>query len=567
MNSNNKIACPLDCYDTCQGKFVEKNIKGSKEHFVTNGKLCVNFANLLNEKSFETARYQGKDICLDESLDILVEKLKNTNSSKTLFYKGSGNLGVMQNSTKTFFDRYGSALTKGSLCDGAGSAGLELGRQKVINPSLKNLINSDIIIVWGRNLTVTSPHMYSLVKDKTFITIDPIKTEIAKKSVLHMQLNPKTDHELALLLTRFAYMEDMEDEEFIQNSQGADWFFDLAKSRPVVSYEQTTGVSLSDVTKFYELIKDKKVSILIGIGVQKYYEGAQIIRAIDSYAGYIGLHNKDVGGVWYLSNSMAGYEQKFKTFSKNKVALPEVDFSKYDLVFIQGANPVVTAPNTKRVIEGLKNRFVVYFGTSLNDTCEYADLIIPAKTFLEKKDVRLSYGHELKAITNLENKRVNNRISEYELSTYLNKAFEFDALEDEETIIDYYANTTVDTNHIIEDFEFIEDLDIENLYEDKDDEEFYLITAKSKKTLNSQFGVDNNIYLNPSSGFNTGDEVMVSSQNGEAKFTVCLNEDIKNNCALVYSSNRNANYLSTHKSDEEAFSATFHEALLSIELC
>lgn len=47
-----------------------------------------------------------------------------------------------------------------------------------------------------------------------------------KKSEIHFQLNPKTDHELALLFTRFAYMEDAEDEEFIEEfGNGADWFF------------------------------------------------------------------------------------------------------------------------------------------------------------------------------------------------------------------------------------------------------------------------------------------------------------------------------------------------------
>jgi len=567
LNSNNQIACPLDCYDACQAQIIDGKIKGSKEHFTTNGKLCVNFANLLNEDFLDTAKFQGKDISLDNALDILVEKLKQTPANDTIYYKGSGNLGVMQGAPKTFFTRYGSVLTKGSLCDGAGGAGLEMGRKKVVNPPIENLKNSDVIIVWGRNFSITSPHMYNLVKDKTFITIDPIKTEIAKKSELHMQLNPKTDHELALLLTRFAYMEDLEDEEFIKNSQGADWFFDLAKSRPVVSYEQTTGVSLTDVTKFFEIIKDKKVSIVMGLGVQKYYEGAQIIRAIDSFAAYIGLHNKDVGGVWYLGSSMYGYEKKFDAVSNNKVAIPEVDFSKYKVVFIQGANPVVTAPNTKKIVEGLKKSFVIYFGTTINDTCEYADLIIPAKTFLEKKDVRLSYGHELKAINNIEDKNIKNKISEYELSSYLNECFGFEPLEGEDSIIEYYTNTKPDRDHIIEDFEFLEDLEVENLYEEKEDEEFYLITAKSKKTLNSQFGTDNNIYLNSSSGYKTGDEVLVASEHGEAKFTVCLDDNVKENCALFYSSNKKANYLTPFKSDEEAHSAIYHEALLTIELC
>ena len=37
MNSNNKVACPMDCYDACQAQMIDENIKGSKENLVTNG--------------------------------------------------------------------------------------------------------------------------------------------------------------------------------------------------------------------------------------------------------------------------------------------------------------------------------------------------------------------------------------------------------------------------------------------------------------------------------------------------------------------------------------------------
>jgi len=166
LNSNNKVACPLDCYDACQGQIIEDKIKGSKEHKTTNGKLCVNFANLLKEKTLEKAIYENSEISLEESLNILVDKLKQTTPAKTLFYKGSGNIGVMQSVTKNFFTLYGSTLTKGSLCDGGGGAGIEAGRTNVINPPLEKLINADVIVVWGRNFSVTSSHMYNLVKDK-----------------------------------------------------------------------------------------------------------------------------------------------------------------------------------------------------------------------------------------------------------------------------------------------------------------------------------------------------------------------------------------------------------------
>lgn len=361
MNSNNSIACPLDCYDACQAKFENGNCKPDSNHLVTQSKLCRNFAHLISEEPLTTPTFQNNEITLDESLNILVERLKQTDPSKVLYYKGSGNIGIMQNAPKVFFDQYGAVFTRGSLCDGGGGEGLRLGRGAVINPPFENLLNADVILCWGRNFTVTSSHMYRLVKDKIFITIDPTVTPIAKKSAIHLQINPKTDHELALLMTRFAYMNDMEDEaSFKAYAKGESWFFDLAKERPLVSYESTIGVALGEVSKAMDLMKNKKVAIMVGLGVEKYYEAASIMRCIDSFAAYIGVHNKEAGGLWYLSDSAYGYENQFPIQPKKRVDIPSVNFAEYDLVFIQGANPVISAPNSKRVIEGLKETFVVF---------------------------------------------------------------------------------------------------------------------------------------------------------------------------------------------------------------
>ncbi len=567
MNSNNTIACPLDCFDACEAVINDGIIKGNSEHPTTNSKLCVNFASLLKEDYLEDAYINKEKTSLDDALELLVEKLKEADPSKTLYYKGSGNLGVMQNAPKSFFSQYGSVFTRGSLCEGAGEEGLVLGRGRCVNPPIQKLIDSDVIIVWGRNFSVTSPHMYDLVKDKTFITIDPISTPIAKKSDLHLQINPKTDHELALLLTRFAYMEDMEDEEFIENhGEGADWFFDLAKSRPLVSYEKTTGLCLKDISKLFELIKGKSVSLMLGLGVQKYYEGANITRAIDSFAAYIGLHNKEKGGVWYLADSGYGYDSPFLSKPKKNVNLPEVDFNSYDLVFIQGANPVVSSPNTQKLIDGLKNSFVVYFGISSNDTCEYANIIIPSSNFKAKKDIRVSYGHEYISVSNVIEEKQNNSISEYDFTKYMFDKFSYEGLVSEDEALNYYLNKKREDHSFLESFEFLEELDVENLYEEKEDEEFYYITSKRKDSLNSQFKENDFLYMNPSVDFNDGDEVTVLSSHGKANFIVKLDEDIKIDCVLAYAGNKKANYVTPHKCDEEAYSAIFQEVLVRIEL-
>lgn len=568
LNSNKKVACPLDCFDTCQGVLTENSIKGSRENIVTNGKLCFNFASLLNEKYLTKAVFQNREITLQEALDILVEKLKKTQAENSLFYKGSGNLGVMQSATKNFFSQYGSILTKGSLCDGAGALGLQEGRGKVLNPPIDRLLKSDVIIVWGRNFSVTSPHLYSLVKDKIFITIDPIKTDIAKKSQLHLQINPKTDYELALMLTRVAFMNNLDDEDYLDEfTNGHEWFFDIAKNRPLVSYEATTSIQLNDVYKMFDLIEGKSVSILVGVGVQKYFEGTQIMRCIDSFATYLGINKKnEAGGLWYLSDSNYGFDKQFEYKSKNKkVSIVELDFSSYDLVFIQGANPVVSAPNTKRVIDGLKKTFVVFFGTTFNETCEYADLIIPSCSFLSKRDVRLSYGHEFISISDIVKEKEVDTISEYDLAEYLIKEFNFQHLRDENEVIDYYINNKVEYEEI-ESFEFIEDIEIEPLYKEKNDDNFYLITAKTKKSLNSQFANDDFVYLHSTTKFKDSDKVIISSKYGQESFLVRINDDVKPNCALFFSGNKKVNYLTPHKEDELSNSAMYQEVLINIEL-
>ncbi|MGM0520167.1 MAG: molybdopterin-dependent oxidoreductase [Campylobacterota bacterium] len=562
-----KVACPLDCYDTCQAYEVDDNIKGSIENLVTNKKLCVNFANLLKQEKLEKSYYQEEVVSLDKSLEILEQKLNDIPNDKTLFYKGSGNLGVMQSAVKNFFAKHGSVLTKGSLCDGAGALGIEQGRGSVQNPPIEDLIDSDVIVVWGRNFTVTSKHMYELVKDKTFITIDPIKTTIAKKSKLHMQLNPKSDYELALYLTRLAFMNRLDDEQYLEdNTQGHDWFFDVAKNRPLVSYEETTGVSLDEAYEFFDIIENKKVSFVLGVGVQKYFEGAQIMRCIDSFATFLGVHKQNQGGVWYSSDSNYGYEKQFEHKAKNKkVSVASVDFSKYDLVFIQGANPVVSAPNTEFVKDGLENSFVVYFGTTYNETCKYANLIIPSSDFLSKKDVRLSYGHEYIAVSQAVRKPNENTISEYKLASFLIDKFDYEKLKDENEVIDYYINNRVEFENF-EEFEFIEDVEIEPLHKKKTKDNYYLITAKNEKSINSQFFADDFVYLNSQTKFNQDDEVVISSKYGSANFKVKISDDIKSNCAFFYAGNRFVNYLTPNIDDEESYSAMYQEVLISIEL-
>lgn len=117
--------CPLDCFDSCSIEVDENlNLKGEKNHPITKGFLCPHMNNYHKFPRIQSATLHGKEISINEAIDTIKEKL----GEKTLYYKGSGNLGVMQGVTKLFFAQEGADIAKGSLCEDAGAYGIEEGR-------------------------------------------------------------------------------------------------------------------------------------------------------------------------------------------------------------------------------------------------------------------------------------------------------------------------------------------------------------------------------------------------------------------------------------------------------
>jgi anaerobic selenocysteine-containing dehydrogenase len=419
---NNKTACPLDCYDACEIVYENNKIKAFKGGY-TDGFLCPHLNHYENFKLLNTAKYNENNITLDESLSKLEEIIENTQKDKILFYKSSGNFGLMQDVTGHFFASHGATLCDGSLCDGAGEAGILEGRGSNKNMPLSEIAKSEVVIIWGRNPHTTSSHLLPLLKNKTIIVIDPVKTKIAKMADLHIQLKPNTDMQLAVFFSRFLHIEGALDEEYLDKyaSEYED-FYELSQTLRIKKTLDKMDIELGDIGKVLALIKDKKVAIVCGVGIQKYRNGSDVMRAIDAFAVHLGLFSKEGCGVAYLGNSRDLITSPFNLDSK-KVSKVDTKFSDYETVFIQGANPLSQMPNTSRVEEELKKvKNIVYFGTEENETSQMANLIIPAKSFLYKNDVRVSYSHN-NMMNMLKVKDTDDGISEYELSAYLCKKF------------------------------------------------------------------------------------------------------------------------------------------------
>ena len=67
------------------------------------------------------------------------------------------------------------------------------------------------------------------------------------------------------------------------------------------------------------------------------------------------------------------------------------------MLFVYNCNPLATMPNQNRVLAGLRrdDLFTVVFEQVFTDTARYADVVLPATTFIENYDIakRLRADH------------------------------------------------------------------------------------------------------------------------------------------------------------------------------
>ena len=567
---SSKSACPLDCYDACEIVYKNDKITALKDGH-TKGFLCPHLNHYEEFEQITKPRYNGVEISLDEALDKLREILKQTPKEKTLFYKSSGNFGLMQDVTGHFFTSFGATLTDGSLCDGAGEAGVLEGRGSNKNMPLSEIAKSEVVIIWGRNPHTTSSHLLPLLRDKTIIVIDPVKTKIAKSADLHIQLKPHTDLQLAMFLSRFLHIESSCDEDYLEEfASEYEEFYELTQTLRIKKTLDKIDVDLGDIGRVLALVKNKKVAIVCGLGVQKYRDGADVMRAIDAFAVNLSLFGKSGCGVAYLGNSREGIDTPFNLKAK-KVSKVDTKFSEFEAVFIQGANPLSQMPDTLRVqkeLDDVKN--IVYFGTEENESSQKAHLVIPAKNFLCKDDVRVSYSHPKMSFMK-KVKDCSYGISEYDLSFYLCKEFGIELKSEEEYLEHFKSFEKRDIEEIpykdgfdTEDgeFLFLEELELPKIKSDA----IYLITCKNPKSLNSQFKRENKVYLNSSFGYENNDLVTISSVNGSVSLHVGINEDLRDDCVLIYSGTKGVNNLTTSLHSYEGKGAIYQENRVKVSI-
>lgn len=441
-------ACPHDCPDACGVLITVEDgratkIQGDPGHPVTRGFLCAKVTKYLDRVySPDRVLYpmrrkkpkgEGKGdfgsfvrISWEEALDEITTRLKKTadefGPESILPYSYGGTLALLSNTgmAHRFFHRLGASQLKRTICATAGGDALisVLGRKMGTEP--EQFPDSRYIIAWGANIHGTNIHLWPFIEEARrrgakLVVIDPYKTRTARCADWYLPINPGTDVALALAMMHVIINENLYDVDYVsRHTLGFDELRNRVQEYPPQRVSQWTGLAAADIERLArEYATTRPAVIRVNYGVQRSQNGGMAVRAITMLPCITGSW-KEPGGGLQLSTSGAypldklsverpdlmlksplGRAARVVNMSELGKALTQLEHPPVKAVFVYNSNPAAIAPNHNDVIKGFlrPDLFTVVHEQFLTDTTDYADIVLPATTFFEHKDLQHAYGH------------------------------------------------------------------------------------------------------------------------------------------------------------------------------
>ena len=440
MSKNNEVLkktiCPLDCPDSCGliAKIQDDKVVGlygDKEHPYTRGVICRKMKNYYErvysqERILHPLKRVGpkgagkfERISWDEAYVLLTEKISAITNEfggeAILPFVYAGNMGAVNRfAGYPLFNKLGISWLDETICSSAAKAGWRSHCGDVPGSPPEVASDAELIFIWGSNTKVTNMHFWPYVtearkKGAKLVVIDPYRNITASSADIHLKVKPGEDAALALGLLKVVLEEDGIDRNFVKTA--TDGFSYLEKylgETKITSFINRSGIELSYIQEVVKLIlSTKRIFFRLGIGMTRNSRAAMSIRAITSLAAVLGLFDGGEGrGVLLSTGAFKGDQQKLtwpslatkQTRKFNMVQIGNCLTSAsppIKMLMVYNSNPLSVVPDSSLVRQALESEdlFTIVHEQVMTPTATYADLLLPATTFLENKDLYTAYGH------------------------------------------------------------------------------------------------------------------------------------------------------------------------------
>jgi len=292
--------------------------------------------------------------------------------------------------------------------------------------SWADLVNSKLIILWGRNVAEArhgsgSLYWFKLARDMgiKIIYIDPCCTDTVNLLKAEwIPIRPSTDTAMLIAMAYVLITKKMYDEKFVNRyvfgfDQYCDYVLGTTDGTPKTPQwaEEITGVSAKTIVRLSEeYARNKPAALIQGWSPGRTASGEQYHRAaiaLQAMSGNIGISGGsgscdglELIGVanpivkkWKANSLLRfggiGVEIKNGTWAEAVLRGKEGGYpSNIKMIYVVGHDILTQRQNTKKGIDAFKKvEFVVCHEQFLTPTARYADIILPANTNFERNDI------------------------------------------------------------------------------------------------------------------------------------------------------------------------------------
>ncbi len=445
MKGNEKFksvptVCPF-CGTGCGINLIVKDgsIVGTEprsDHPVNEGKNCSKGQNaykFLNSderltKPLIKDNGEFKESSWEKILDLISERIQNEDGRSVGFINSGKLMNEALYSMQKFVriatgesnidncSRFCHSTTVPALSSTVGSGAMPI--------SSISIEEADCIFLVGSNLAENYPLIARRVtrarkKGAKVIVADPRKTASARNIAdIHLKLRPGTDIPLVNSMMKVVLEEGLEDGEFIEKrTKGFEELKDHLSGYDSEESEKITGLSIEEISEAAKIYAEaERACILFNAGIAQHRHPVAVgnIQALVDLALMTGNYGEPGTGVNPLRGHINGegfgdmgpVPPKYPGFRKINEESAEMFEEWWDaddlptepgktymdmvedceILYITGANPMVSAPDTNRVKELLQEKdLIVVQDIFMTETAELADIVLPAAAWAEEE--------------------------------------------------------------------------------------------------------------------------------------------------------------------------------------
>ena len=410
-------------------------VTGDPDHPITVGFLCGKVSNYLDrvyadERILHPLVRRGpkgegsfERVSWDEALERVAVGLAHVRDEHggeaILPYSYMGTQGLIQGNLMSarVMNALGATELERTICATAGIVGTVMahGLSPEVDP--EEWPHARYVLVWGWNPMSTAPHLWRKLLDARkagarIVVVDPFRSRTARVADEHLRPLPGTDAALGLGMMRAIVDAGLQDEDWCRaHAEGYDELLAKLADFPIERAAEISGVDAGTIARIgCEFASTRPALLRLGVGAQRHLGAPAAYSTLASLPALTGAWRERGGGCSYIPTATAAAVSEYplqgtelrpgpvRTINMSQVGEALTDESlepPLKALVCWNSNPASIAPDQQQVLAGLRREdlFTVVLEQFMTDTAAHADVVLPATTQLEHRDIVFSWGH------------------------------------------------------------------------------------------------------------------------------------------------------------------------------